>query len=106
MSFSTFNPAEHLQTQEEIDLFLSECFQDENPDVFSAALADVIKAHGVAAVAEKAHLNRESLYQFVSGKTHFSGSLKTPTVIASRDKITAWQSPDCEERILFKFSEN
>ena len=37
MAFSTFNPAEHLQTQEEIDLFLSECFQDENPDVFKSS---------------------------------------------------------------------
>ena len=28
-----------------------------------------------------------------------SGSLKKDTVIASRDEITAWQSPNYEERI-------
>ena len=87
MAFSTFNPAEHLQTQEEIDLFLSECFQDENPDVFSAALADVIKAHGVAAVAEKAHLNRESLYKFVSGKTRPTWSTIHKLILAMNIKI-------------------
>ncbi|MBO4575662.1 MAG: putative addiction module antidote protein [Neisseriaceae bacterium] len=87
MAFSTFNPAEHLQTQEEIDLFLSECFQDENPDVFSAALADVIKAHGVAAVAEKAHLNRESLYKFVSGKTRPTWATIHKLILAMNIKI-------------------
>jgi probable addiction module antidote protein len=37
--------------------------EDENPDVFLAALGDVTKARGMSAVAQSSGLGRESLYK-------------------------------------------
>lgn len=37
--------------------------EDENTDVFLAALGDVPKAHGMSAVARNSGLGRESLYK-------------------------------------------
>ena len=67
--FEPFNPVEFLQSQEEIELFMREAFNDEDPQVFVIALAQVVRHHGVADVAEAAGLNRESLYKVLFGKS-------------------------------------
>ncbi len=69
MKVKPFNPAEHLQTDEEIAEYLNQAYDDEDPEVFVIALGNVIRAQGVAEVARRAGLNRESLYKLISGKT-------------------------------------
>jgi len=69
MKVKPFNPAEYLQTEEEIAEYLNQAYDDEDPEVFVIALGNVILARGVAEVARRAGLNRESLYKLVSGKT-------------------------------------
>ena len=68
MKTKPFNPVEFLESDEEIAQYLSDAYDDENPDVFVIALGNVVKARGVTEVARKSGLNRESLYKIFSGK--------------------------------------
>lgn len=68
--FSTFDVAEYLDNEEVIAEYLTAASEDENPDVFLAALADVAKARGMASVARDAGLGRESLYKALAPGAH------------------------------------
>ena len=59
---------EDLQDVDEAAAYLTACFEDSEA-VFLQALRNVAEAHGgVAALASKANLNRESLYRMLSEK--------------------------------------
>lgn len=60
---------EYMETQDEINTFLRECLEDDDPNVFVSALGHLVKAHGVTDVAEVTGLSRESLYKTFNGKT-------------------------------------
>lgn len=66
---SPFNPVDYLETDEEIAQYLNDAYRDNNPEVFVIALGNLAKAQGVANIAKKAGLNRESLYKVFSGKS-------------------------------------
>jgi probable addiction module antidote protein len=61
--FQRFDAAYYLDSEETIAEYLTAALEDENPDVFLAALSDVAKARGMSAVAQSAGLGRESLYK-------------------------------------------
>jgi probable addiction module antidote protein len=63
VTFSVFEIADHLDSEEVIAEYLSLAAQNENPDVLLLALADVAKARGMAQVAKDSGLGRESLYK-------------------------------------------
>ena len=58
-----FDIADYLDDEETIAEYLTAAMEDPNPDVFLAALQDVAKARGMAAVAKQAGLGRGSLYK-------------------------------------------
>jgi len=64
-----FNPFDYMETQAEIDAYLLECFNDDNPQLFINALGHLAKHHGMAEIAKASGLNRESLYKTFNGKT-------------------------------------
>lgn len=68
MKTQAFNPFDYMETQEEINAYLLECFNDEDPQVFVNALGHLARHYGVSEVARAAGLNRESLYKIFSGK--------------------------------------
>lgn len=61
-----FDAADYLDNEEVIAEYLTAALEDENPDVFLAAVADVAKARGMTAVASSTGLGRESLYKALS----------------------------------------
>lgn len=61
--FIKFDAADYLDSEEMIAEYLTAALEDENPDVFLAALADVAKARGMSAIAQSTGLGRESLYK-------------------------------------------
>jgi len=61
-----FEVADYLDNEEIIAEYLTAALEDENPDVFLAAVADVAKARGMTAVANSTGLGRESLYKALS----------------------------------------
>ena len=70
MSIETkeYDPSLFIKTDEDIAHYLNEAYMDEDPKVFLIALGDVAKIKGVANIAKKSGLNRESLYKVFSGK--------------------------------------
>ncbi|WP_197710892.1 addiction module antidote protein [Agrobacterium rosae] len=61
--FSKFDASEYLDSEETTMEYLIVAMEDENPDVFIAALGHVAKARGIAKIAEVSGLGRESLYK-------------------------------------------
>src|SRR3989344_2840639 len=62
-TFTKFEAADYLDNEEVIAEYLSAALEDENPDVFLAAVADIAKAQGMSSLAIAAGLGRESLYK-------------------------------------------
>lgn len=60
---AAFDAADHLDNEEVIAEYLNAALEDENPDVFLRAIANVAKARGISKLAADAGLGRESLYK-------------------------------------------
>ena len=58
-----FDVSQYLDNEELIAEYLSAALEDENPDVFLAAVGHVAKARGMSEIAKKSGLGRESLYK-------------------------------------------
>ena len=58
-----FDPSAFLDNDEVVAEYLTAALEDDNPDVFLAAVGHVAKARGMSAIAESAGLGRESLYK-------------------------------------------
>ena len=59
---------EDLRDPGEAAGYLTAALEDGSPAVFLLALRDVADAHGMKRLAERARLNRESLYRMLSGQ--------------------------------------
>lgn len=62
-NIAVFDAADYLDNDVVITEYLNAALEDENPDVFLQALADVAKARGMGKLASEAGLGRESLYK-------------------------------------------
>jgi probable addiction module antidote protein len=73
-----WDPADHLETDEDIVAYLEAAFEDGDPALIAAALGDVARARGMTKVAADAGLGRESLYKALSpnGNPEFATVLK------------------------------
>jgi probable addiction module antidote protein len=60
---AAFETADYLDNEEVIAEYLNAALEDENPDVFLRAIANVAKAHGMSKLAADSGLGRESLYK-------------------------------------------
>jgi probable addiction module antidote protein len=58
-----FDASAFLDDEELIAEYLTAALEDENPEVFLAAVGNVAKARGMSAIAESTGLGRESLYK-------------------------------------------
>ena len=56
-----FDAAEYLDNEEVIAAYLQDALEDDDPDVFLLAVADVVKARSMARVSGDSDLGRESL---------------------------------------------
>ena len=63
IKISEFDPSAYLDNENVIAEYLAAALEDENPDVFLAAVGHVAKARGMSAIAKSAGLGRESLYK-------------------------------------------
>jgi probable addiction module antidote protein len=63
---SIWDPAEHLETEEDIAAYLDAAFEEGDPSLIAAALGDVARAKGMAQIARDTGLERESLYKPLS----------------------------------------
>lgn len=66
---SRYDVSEHLRTPEEMAMYLDACIEESGGDAafIAKALGDIARAQGMAQVALKTGLSRESLYKSLSG---------------------------------------
>ena len=62
-NITTFDAADYLDNDIVISEYLNAALEDENPNVFLQAIADVAKARGMSKLAKDTGLGRESLYK-------------------------------------------
>ena len=59
----TFDASDYLDNEDTIAEYLAAALENPDPDAFLIAVRDVAKARGIANVAARAGLGRESLYK-------------------------------------------
>ncbi len=83
-----WNSAEHLQTEEDMALYLEACLQEAGDDAafIAKALGTIARAKGMSQVARDTGLGRESLYKALSGEGNpsFATILKVTTALGIR----------------------
>ncbi len=67
---TVWDASEHLSTTEEMVAYLEAVFEDGDIAEISAALGDIARAKGMAAIAAKTGLGRTSLYKALSPEGH------------------------------------
>jgi len=75
---TTWDPADHLVTDEDMAAYLEAALEEGDPALVAAALGDIARAKGMTHVAREAGLGRESLYKALSpaGNPEFATILK------------------------------
>ena len=63
---TVWDPAEYLETEEQITAYLEDIFKSNDPDLMIAAIGDVARARGMSKIADETSRGRESLYKSLS----------------------------------------
>lgn len=81
-----YDSADYLDTPEAISAYLEDVFETDNPALIAHALGTVARAKGMAEVARKTGLSRESLYKALSaeGNPEFATILKVMSALDLR----------------------
>lgn len=84
-TFSRFDAAEYLKTDEDMALYLDAIIEESNgdPRMIAVALGDIAKAKGMTQIAKATGLARENLYKALSadGNPEFSTVMKVITAL-------------------------
>ena len=91
-----WDPAEHLETEEDMAAYLNVALEDGDLGLIMAALGDIARARKIAVVAQDTGLGRESLYKSLSsnGNPEFATVLKVVRSLGLRLQATAASGED------------
>jgi len=69
---------DHLNTEEDMALYLEACLEEDDPALVAAALGDIARARGMSQLARDTGLTREALYKALSveGNPSFATIMK------------------------------
>jgi probable addiction module antidote protein len=86
-----WDASEHLETDEDMVMYLEAAFEDGDPALISAALGDIARAKGMSQIAEKTGLGRTSLYKALSPEGHpdFATVLKVINALGMKLQATS-----------------
>ena len=81
-----WDPAEHVETAEDMVAYLEAALEQDDPQLVAAVLGDIARAKGMTKVAQEAGLGRESLYKSLStsGNPEFATILKVVRALGLR----------------------
>jgi probable addiction module antidote protein len=65
-----WDPAEHLETREDMIAYLDAALEDGDPSIIASVLGDIARAESMAEIATKTGLGRTSLYRALSPEGH------------------------------------
>lgn len=84
-TFTPFDAAEYLKTDEDMALYLDAIIEESNgdPRMIAVALGDIARAKGMTQIAKATGLARENLYKALSadGNPEFSTVMKVITAL-------------------------
>ena len=85
-----WDPAEHLETEEDMAAYLNVALEDGDLGLIMATLGDIARARRMAVVAQETGLGRESLYKSLSadGNPEFATVLKVVSALGLRLQAT------------------
>lgn len=85
-----WDPARYLKSDKDRAAYLEVALDDGDPGVIAAVLGDIARSKGMARVAKKAGLGRESLYKALSkdGNPKLETLLKITHALGLRFKVT------------------
>ena len=81
-----WDPAEYLETEEQITAYLEDIFKSGDSDLVIAAIGDVARARGMSKIAEDTDRGRESLYKSLApgGNPSFETIMKVLSSLGFR----------------------
>lgn len=81
-----WDPAEHLETREDMAAYLEAALEDGDPALIVAVLGDIARSQGMTHLARETGLGRESLYKALSieGNPKFATVLKVIQALGLR----------------------
>ncbi len=90
----SWDPAEHLETKEDMAAYLNVALEEGDLNLIMAALGDIARARRMGAVAQETGLGRESLYKSlpINGNPEFATVLKVVDALGLRLQVTAGPS--------------
>ena len=68
VTFSHYDTAEYLQTEDEIAAYLEAIMEENDPSLLAAALGDIARARNMSQLAKEVGMSREGLYKALSGE--------------------------------------
>lgn len=86
-----WDPAEHIKTEADVVAYLDAALEDGDPALVTAVLGDIARSKGMAKVAKKSGLGRESLYKALSkdGNPKLETFLKVVNALGLKLKTAA-----------------
>ena len=83
---TVWDPAEYLETEEQVFAYLDDIFKSGDPGLIITAIGDVAKARGMSKIADDANRGRESLYKSLSqgGNPSFETIIKVLSSLGLR----------------------
>jgi probable addiction module antidote protein len=66
MELRPFDPANYLETEEDILFYLEAAMEGNDPKHITSALGDIARSKGMSEIARKAGLGRQALYKALS----------------------------------------
>ncbi|CAI1209193.1 MULTISPECIES: addiction module antidote protein [Enterobacterales] len=78
MKIKEYDIAEHLNSEEEMQMYLNEIMEDGEPSLVLSALGDIARARNMSQLSREVGMSREGLYHALSGKGNptFSAMMK------------------------------
>lgn len=91
VSLKKWDVVEHLNTEEDMQLYLDACMEEGDPALIAAALGDIARARGMTQVAHDTGLAREALYRSLSGQGNpeFATILKVIDALGLRLRVSS-----------------
>ena len=91
---SLYDSAEYLDSDEAVNAYMEEALATDDPALIAKALGTIARARGMAQIAKKAGLSRESLYKALSaeGNPEFGTIIRVMHALELKLSITAAQA--------------
>lgn len=84
-----FDASDYLDSEEMIAEYLTAVLEQDDPDLFIAALGDIAKARGMTQIAKETGLGRESLYKALRSGSNLRYQTVQKVLKALGIKLTA-----------------